>query len=98
MYVVAKHDIRDQSTAFPRGERLQRGEGAPAGVNVIQFFPSQDGTQVVCLWESETVAAVQRYVDEVLGDSSINTCFPVATEPAFAERALGLATQPLMLR
>ena len=39
-------------TAFARGERLQRGEGAPQGTRVLQFYPSQDGTLVTCLWES----------------------------------------------
>jgi hypothetical protein len=52
----------------------------------------------VCLWESDTVDAVQRYVDETLADSSLNTCYEVNAEPAFSERPLGLATTPLMLR
>ena len=98
MYVVVKHEILDPTTAFPRGERLQTGEGAPAGARVLQFYPSQDGTQVVCLWESDSVEAVQHYVDEVLGDASKNTCYEVNAEPAFSERALGLATKPIMLR
>jgi hypothetical protein len=98
MYVIAKHQILDPATAFPRGERLQTNEGAPAGVRVLQFYPSQDGSQAVCLWESDSVESVQRYVDEVLGDASKNSCFEVNAEPAFSERALGLATKPLMLR
>jgi hypothetical protein len=62
------------------------------------FLPSQDGSQVVCLWEGDSVEAVQGYVDGVLGNSSINSCFAVNAEPAFAERPLGLATRPLALR
>ena len=98
MYVVALHEIQDPASAFPRGERLQKGEGAPAGVRVLQFYPSVNGSQVVCLWESETVEAVQRYVDDTLSDSSVNVCYEVNTDPAFSERPLGLATKPLMLR
>ena len=98
MYVVAKHEILDPAVALPRGERLPKGEGAPAGVRALQFYPSVDGSQVVCLWESDSVSAVQHYVDEVLGDSSTNTCYEVSAEPAFSERPLGLATQPIMLR
>jgi hypothetical protein len=97
MYVVVKHEIRSQE-AFTRGERLQTGDGAPDGVRVLQFLPSIDGSQVVCLWESDTVAAVQAYVDETLGDTSRNTCYEVAAEPAFAERPIGLATVPMVLR
>jgi len=40
----------------------------------------------MCLWESTEVDAVQRYVDEVLGDLSKNTCYEVDTETAFAEQ------------
>lgn len=98
MYVIAKHSILDSATALPRGERLQTGEGAPAGVRALQFYPSTDGSQVVCLWESDSVDSVQHYVDEVLGDASRNTCYEVNAEPAFSERPLGLATQPIMVR
>ena len=85
MYVVATHQIQDPTTAFPRGERLQTGEGAPAGERVLQFYPSADGSQVVCLWESGTVEEVQRYVDETLAESSLNACYEVNADPAFSE-------------
>ena len=98
MYVVAQHDIKDQETAFERGARLQTGDGAPEGVRVLQFYPAVDGSRVTCLWEAPSVESVQQYADEVLGTSSVNTCYEVAAEPAFAERALGLATSPMALR
>lgn len=97
MYVVVKHEIQSEA-AFKRGERLQTGDGAPAGARVLQFLPSVDGSQVVCVWESGSVDAVQQYVDETLGDSSVNTCYEVAPGPAFAERIADLATVPVMLR
>lgn len=98
MYVVARHQIQDPGTAFPRGERLQTGDGAPEGVRVLQFYPSTDATEVVCLWEAPAVTPLKEYVDDVLGAASINTFFEVATEPAFSERPLGLATLPIALR
>ena len=98
MYVVAQHEIQDQQTAFERGDRLQVSEGAPEGVRVLQFLPATDGSKVTCLWEAGSLQDVQGYVDEVLGDSSINHCYEVAAEPAFAERPIGLATSPLALR
>jgi hypothetical protein len=98
MYVVAKHAIQDPATAFPRGERLQTADGAPEGVRVLQFYPSTDSSQVVCLWESPSLTSLQEYVDTTMGDSSTNTFFEVATEPAFSERPLGLATLPIARR
>jgi hypothetical protein len=96
MYVVVQHHIKNPETAFPRGQRLISGDGAPAGVKVLQFYPSEDHTEVTCVWESETVALVQGWVDSTLGDSSENFCYPVASDQAFAERPLGLPATPML--
>jgi hypothetical protein len=90
MYVVVQHQIKDPQPAFSRGEKLIKNEGAPAGVRVLQFYPSADGSAVTCLCEADSVEAIQEYVDSTLGDSSENTCYEVDTEQAFAERPLGL--------
>jgi len=37
------------------------------------------------------VADVQSFVDETLGDSSVNVCFAVNAEEAFAEHPAGIA-------
>ena len=90
MYVVVQHRIKNPQTAFPRGEKLMTNDGAPAGVRVLQFYPSRDGTLVTCLWEAPSVASVQAYVDSTLGDSSENACYEVDSEQAFARQPLGL--------
>lgn len=94
MLVVVQHRLTDPPAAFARGERLQRGEGAPLGSRVLQFLPSQDGTLVTCLWESTSVADVQSYVDETLGDTSVNLSYAVETTAAFAEALEGIAKRP----
>jgi hypothetical protein len=40
---------------------------------------------VTCLWQSESLTAVQEYVDSTLGDASVNRCFEVDSERAFAD-------------
>ncbi len=94
MLVVVQHRLTDPPAAFARGERLKRGEGAPVGSRVLQFLPSQDGTLVTCLWQSASVADVQSYVDETLGDMSVNLCYAVETTAAFAEAPEGIAERP----
>jgi hypothetical protein len=94
MYVVVQHHIKSPETAFARGQRLISGEGAPESVKVLQFYPSRDLTEVTCLWESDSVDSVKGWVDETLGDSSDNTCYPVAADQAFAEQPLGLPRSP----
>jgi len=82
MYVVVFHRIKDPETAFSRGQNLLAGNGAPRGTRALQFYPSLDQSAVTCLWEAESVGAVQDYVDETLGGSSENICFEVNTGPA----------------
>jgi hypothetical protein len=92
MYVVVVHQFQDPPTAFARGEKLVMNEDAPLGVRGLQFYPGVDGSMATCLWESDSVEAIQDYVDSTLGDSSINTCFEVDAEKGFAEQPLGLPT------
>ena len=91
MYVVVQHRIKNPESAFTRGERLVKNEGAPTGVHGLQFYPSRDGSAVTCLWEAPSVDVVQRYVDSTLGDSSENSCYEVAIEKAFAARPSGIS-------
>ena len=97
MYVVVQHEIKDQQTAFARGAKLMAGEGAPAGVRVLQFYPSVHGSAVTCLWEADAVASVQAYVDEILGDASENTSYEVDGSQAFAEQPSGLAASSAVI-
>jgi hypothetical protein len=90
MYVVVQHEIKDPSTAFPRGEKLIKNDGAPAGVRGLQFYPSRDGSAITCLWEAPSVDAVQGYVDSTLGDSSVNTFYEVDSDQAFSQHPLGI--------
>jgi hypothetical protein len=92
MYVAVLHQFQDPPTGFARGEKLVMNQGAPAGVRGLQFYPATDRSLATCLWESDSVEAVQEYVDSTLGDSSVNTCWQVDTELAFAEQPLGLRT------
>ena len=96
MYVVVQHQIKNAENAFSRGQQLISGEGAPEQVKVLQFLPSLDQTMVTCLWEADSAESVQEWVDTVLGDSSENVCYPVATDQAFAERPMGLRATPLI--
>ncbi|MFE1828763.1 hypothetical protein [Streptomyces yangpuensis] len=94
MYVVVQHRILNPETAFPRGQALMDGTGAPDGTRVLQFYPHVDGSVVTCLWETNSVEDVQRLVDSALGDSSVNICYEIDSENAFADRPLGLRQSP----
>ena len=82
MFIVVHHTITDPETAFARGENLLAGNGAPAGVQVREFYPSRDQADVFCLWEADSLEDVRDYVDATLGDSSRNAYFEVDAEIA----------------
>jgi hypothetical protein len=94
MYVIVQHDIRNPELAFPRGQALIDGVGAPDGTRVLQFYPHVDGSAVTCLWESDSVEDVQSFTDATLGDASVNSCYQVDTAQAFADRAIGISAAP----
>ena len=94
MYVVVHHQLTDPQAALARGERLVKNEGAPAGVRGLEFYPAQDGSAVTCLWEAPSVDVVQRYVDSTLGDASVNVCYGVDDDLAFASSQAGIAESP----
>jgi hypothetical protein len=96
MYVVVHHTIINASEAFARGEKLIKGEDAPEGTTVLQFFPARDASHVTCLWESNSVADVQQYVDATMGESSRNRCSEVDAASAFARQPLGIAEHPVL--
>jgi hypothetical protein len=48
MYVVVQHRIKDPQTAFSRGEKLIKNEGAPAGVRGPQFYPPMGARSPAC--------------------------------------------------
>jgi hypothetical protein len=90
MYVVVQHEFKDPQTALARGEKLIKNEDAPPGVKGLQFYPSVDRSAAACLWEADSVADVQGYVDSTLGDSSENRCYEVDAELAFSRQPLGI--------
>ena len=81
MQVVVQHRITDPERFFS-GDPQEIAEGGPSGVKGRQFFPSQDRSAAVCLWEADSIDDVRDYVDSVTGDSSQNTYFEVNTEYA----------------
>jgi hypothetical protein len=92
MYVIVHHHFSNPPRAFERGLKLIKNESAPAGTTGLQFYPSRDGSQAICLWDSDSVTDIQAYVDDTLGDASVNICWEVDGDNAFADRPLGLQT------
>jgi hypothetical protein len=79
MFIAIKHDIHD-ATKFQ-----ERAEGVfplPNDLRLHQFFPAEDLSQAVCLYEAPSVQRVSAYLESKLGDASTQRYFPVSNEHA----------------
>lgn len=80
MHVVAIHTISDPQAFWGAAET---GMGQiPDGTTLHSAIPSQDGSQTVCLWESDSVATVRDLVEDMVGHVSTNEYFPVDDQQA----------------
>jgi hypothetical protein len=84
MHVVVQHRITDPEKFFSMNAEEVAGAGPP-GVQGRQFFPSQDKSVAVCLWDADSIDTLRDYLDPATAGASENTYFEVDTE-----RAVGL--------
>jgi hypothetical protein len=84
MRVVVQHRIADPEKFFSIDADEVAG-GAPPGVQRRQYFPSQDESTAVCLWDAASIDTLRNYLDPATAGASENNYFEVDTE-----RAVGL--------
>jgi hypothetical protein len=53
-------------------------------VKLHQCFPNKSGTRGICIWDSESVRAVQTYLDGQVGHVSSNDYFEVEYKESIA--------------
>jgi hypothetical protein len=84
MHVVVQHRITDPEKFFSiDAEEVARS--GPAGVQGRQFFPSQDKSAAVCLWEADSIETLRDYLDPATAGVAENAYFEVD-----GQRAMGL--------
>lgn len=83
MYVSVIHSISDPERFWEAADQRD----LPEGMQVHSAFPSADGKRAVCLWEADSVQAIQDTVENLVGQVSRNEYFEVATQ-----NAIGLPT------
>ena len=82
MFVAVQHTIQDPEAFWGRaGEIVPH---LPAHVKLHQCFPNKNGTRGICIWEGESVKAVQLYLDGQVGHVSSNDYFEVENKDSIA--------------
>ena len=82
MFVAVQHTIYDPEKFWGKaGEMLPN---LPGNVKLHQCFPNKSGSRGICIWESESVQAIQTYLDGQVGSVSSNDYFEVENKDSVA--------------
>jgi hypothetical protein len=81
MNIVVQHRITDPEK-FKSMDAREIAAGGPPGVQARQFFPAQDASVAVCLWEADSIDSVRDYLDPATEGAAENTYFEVDSELA----------------
>lgn len=93
MFVVAQHAIHDPAHFW---ELIRAGvDQLPSGLHLHHVFPDAQGCKAVCLWEADSLEAVQQFVDSATREYSKNLYY--AVEPRYAIGLPGSRTEGLSL-
>jgi hypothetical protein len=76
MHVVVQHRITDPDTFFSVDAAAVVAV-APDGVHGRLFYPSQDRSAGICVWQAPSVDAVRDYIDPATAGVCENAYFEV---------------------
>lgn len=75
MFVAVQHNISHPEAFWERAKEIV--PNLPAHLKLHQCFPNKTGSRGVCIWEGESVKAVQTYLDGQVGHVSSNDYYEV---------------------
>jgi hypothetical protein len=80
-HVVKNPDRWEQATK--RIKALSDNNDLPKGLKGLIFLPAMDGHTAVCVWEANSVEALQTFIDREIGTGAKNEYFQVDDTTAF---------------
>jgi hypothetical protein len=93
MFVAVQHTIQDPEAFWGKAGEIV--PNLPGHVKLHQCFPNKDGTRGICIWEGESVKAIQLYLDGQVGQFSSNDYFEVENKDSIAlPSAITSSTRP----
>lgn len=82
MFVAVQHNISHPEAFWARAKEIV--PNLPAHLKLHQCFPNKTGSRGVCIWEGESVKAVQTYLDAQVGHVSSNDYYEVENREGVA--------------
>jgi hypothetical protein len=75
MLVIAHHNIQDPQSFWSKAQSLNAL--LPSDLKLISVLPSKDMKAGTCIWEGPSANAVQKFIDDNVGNYSKNFCYEV---------------------
>jgi len=75
MYVAVEHEIHDPESFWGKAQEIV--PKLPEGIQLHHCMPTKDGTRGVCIWEGESVAKIQTFLEGHMKPYSTNEYFEV---------------------
>jgi hypothetical protein len=82
MYILVQHTISDPLTAWTRAQESIKS--LPPQLALHHSMPTPDGRHAICIWEAESIPALQAYLDPAIGPSARNEYFEVVNKEGVA--------------
>lgn len=82
MFVAVQHIIQDPEVFWAKAGEIV--PNLPSHVKLHQCFPNKSGTRGICIWEGDSVRAIQSYLDGQVGHVSSNEYFEVENKDSIA--------------
>jgi len=82
MFVAVQHTIQDPEAFWAKAGEIV--PNLPGYVKLHQCFPNKNGTRGICIWEGDSVKAIQVYLDGQVGQFSSNDYFEVENKELIA--------------
>jgi hypothetical protein len=87
MFVVIRHNITDpkkrEEATTKIGPLVEQGQ-CPKGLKGLFYLPSTDGRKAECLWEADSVAHLQSFLEPYVATAARNEYFQINVEHAFS--------------
>jgi hypothetical protein len=85
MHVVIRHYISNPAKWEQSSKSIMakiEQHRLPPGLKPLEYLPSTDGRNADCVWETQSVKALQQFIDQETTGAARNEYFEVKTESA----------------
>jgi hypothetical protein len=85
MHVVIRHYVNDASKWDRTTKNIMsmiEQHRLPAGLKPLEYLPSVDGRNADCVWEADSLGALQKFMDRESAGAARNEYFEVKEEAA----------------